>query len=201
MATRAGARAVLEAQPPAHRMADPRLSRCQPLASEVGVGVASHFPSGFDPDAAELAPAGEPAYVSHLALKRALMAGATAFISVNLWTGAPLIALWVGSQFVGKTVLSMTAVIIVVVVLAALVFSMAIALTWLNATYDRLTGRPPRESRVAWLRGMGVDEQVEPIEVGMSSNALERIVMVSVYVAVISLLVWFFVFAHSPLPH
>lgn len=161
--------------------------------------MASHFPSGFDPDAADLVPARE--HVSHLALKRVLMAGATAFISVNLWTGAPLIALWVGSQFVGKTVLSMTAVVIVVVVLAALVFSMAIALSWLNATYDRLTGRPPRESRVAWLRGMGVDEQVEPLEVGMSSNALERIVMVSVYVAVISLLVWFFVFAHSPLPH
>jgi small-conductance mechanosensitive channel len=152
-------------------------------------------------DPAEYIPAHEAPAVRHLALKRALMAGATAFISINLWTGAPLIALWVGSQFVGKTVLSMKAVVVVIVVLAVLVFSMAVALSWLNATYDRLTGRRPRESRVAWLRGMGADEQSEPIEVGMSSNALERIVMVSVYVAVITLLVWFFAFARSPLPH
>jgi len=30
---------------------------------------------------------------------------------------------------------------------------------------------------------------------------LERIVMINVYIAVITLLAWFFVFAGSPLPH
>jgi hypothetical protein len=133
-------------------------------------------------------------------LKRIALAAAAAFISINLWTGAPLLALWIGSQTVGSTILSMKAVGVVVVVLAILVFGGAMALGWLNASYERLTGRPPRESRVTWLRGMGV-ERGETVAVGMSSNALERIVMVTVYVAVIALLVWFFAFAGSPLPH
>src|ERR1700690_162424 len=85
-------------------------------------------------------------------LKRAALAGATAFLAINLWTGAPLIALWVGSQVVGKTVLSMQAVFVVVIVLAVLVFSMAIGLAWLNSAYDRLTGRVPGERRMTWLR-------------------------------------------------
>ena len=51
-------------------------------------------------------------------LKRIAMVAATAFLSINLWTGAPLFALWVGSQVVGQTALSMQAVFVVVIVLA-----------------------------------------------------------------------------------
>jgi hypothetical protein len=35
------------------------------------------------------------------------MAAASAFLAVNIWTGAPLLALWVGSRVVGRTVLDM----------------------------------------------------------------------------------------------
>jgi hypothetical protein len=133
-------------------------------------------------------------------LRRGLLAASTAFIAVNLWTGAPLLALWVGSQVVGQQTLSMQAVIVVVVVLAALVYPMTIALTRLNAAYDRLAGRPSGEDRVAWLRSMNVQrEQNLGRRTGIS--ALERIVMASVYIAVITFLVWFFFFASSPLPH
>jgi len=133
-------------------------------------------------------------------LRRALLAGSTAFIAVNLWTGAPLLALWVGSQVVGRQTLSMTAVIVVVVVLAALVYPMTIALARLNAAYDRLVGRPSGEDRVAWLRSMNVEREPNAgRRAGIS--ALERIVMASVYVAVIAFLVWFFFLARSPLPH
>jgi hypothetical protein len=133
-------------------------------------------------------------------LMRGLLAGSTAFIAVNLWTGAPLLALWVGSKVVGQQTLSMKAVFVVVVVLAALVYPMTIVLTRLNAAYDRLVGRPSGEDRVAWLRSMNV--QREP-HAGrrMGISTLERIVMASVYVAVITFLVWFFFFASSPLPH
>jgi len=62
-----------------------------------------------------------------MGLKRATMAGLTAFITANLWTGAPLLALWVGSQVVGKRALSMAAVG-VVVVLAVLEFVLALVL-------------------------------------------------------------------------
>ncbi len=138
----------------------------------------------------------------HLALKRAVLAGAAAFIAVNLWTGAPLLALWVGSHMVGKTVLSMRAVFIVVVVLAVLVFAMAFALAWLNGAYDRLTGRAPSQSRLKWLRSFNVEdnEQEEDI-IGYRPSALEIIIVGIVYVAVASFVVWFLFFAGSPLPH
>jgi hypothetical protein len=134
-----------------------------------------------------------------LILKRIVLAAATAFLAINLWTGAPLLALWVGSQVVGQSALSMKAVFIVVVVLAVLVFAMAVALAWLNTTYERLTGRPSREGRLSWLRSMNTQTEDASLE-GTSISALEQIVMASVYLAVIAFVVWFFVFARSPLP-
>jgi hypothetical protein len=140
-----------------------------------------------------------PPAAPHGGLKRAAMAGATAFLAINIWTGAPLFSLWVGSRVVGGSALTMSAVFVVVGVLAALVFAMALALGWLNEKYNRLTGRRSGSVRLAWLRGWNADEDdYEGAELGVS--ALERIVMASVYVAVIALLVWFFAFAGSPLP-
>jgi hypothetical protein len=135
-----------------------------------------------------------------LLLKRTAMVAATAFLAINLWTGAPLVALWVGSQVVGKTVLSMEAVIVVVVVLAVLVFSMSMALAWLGAEYDRLSGREPGEQRLPWLRGISGEEGIEQPGYGAGITPLERIVMVSVYLAVICFLIWFFALAGAPTP-
>jgi len=129
--------------------------------------------------------------------KRAAMAAATAFIAINIWTGAPLLALWVGSKTVGRSVLSMEAVFVVVIVLAVLLFPMVMALAWLNSSYNTLTGRPEGEHRLRWLRSMSTQGEGRN-EVGVS--LLEWIVMTSVYVAVVALLVWFFFFAGSPLP-
>jgi hypothetical protein len=138
----------------------------------------------------DAAPAGSP-------FKRAVMAAATAFIAINIWTGAPLLALWVGSKAVGRSVLSMEAVFVVVIVLAVLLFPMVMALAWLNSSYNTLTGRPEGERRLRWLRSMSTQGEGRN-EVGMS--LLEWIVTTSVYVAVVALLVWFFFFAGSPLP-
>ena len=126
------------------------------------------------------------------------MAAATAFLAINIWTGAPLLALWLGSQVSGKTVLSMKAVIVVVVVLAVLVVVLAIALTWVNNTYDELIGRPRAEPRASWLRSMRGDSQAN-VSGRVGETAPERIVMMSVYIAVIALVVWFFFFAHTSL--
>lgn len=131
-------------------------------------------------------------------LKRVAMVAATAFLSINLWTGAPLLALWVGSQVVGKTALSMQAVFVVVIVLAVLVFTMAMALAWLSSAYDDLTGRPRGEGRLPWMRSMRGDGIEEP-GYGAGITPLERVVMGSVYLAVICFLIWFFFFAGSPL--
>jgi len=131
--------------------------------------------------------------------KRALLAGATAFIAVNLWTGAPLLALWVGSKVVGQKTLSMRAVFVVLVVLAVVLYGMTLALAWLNATYDELIGRRRGERRLTWLRSMNTQES-ETVSEGAGISALERLIMASVYVAVITFVIWFFFFAGSPLP-
>jgi hypothetical protein len=131
-------------------------------------------------------------------LKRVAMVAATAFLSINLWTGAPLFALWVGSRLVGQTTLSMQAVFVVVIVLAVLVFTMAMGLAWLNSAYDNLTGRPSGEGRLPWMRGLSGDGIEEP-GYGAGITPLERVVMASVYLAVICFLAWFFFLAGSPL--
>ncbi len=134
-----------------------------------------------------------------LTLKRMALAGATAFITVNFWTGAPLLALWVGSQAVGRQTLSMGAVGVVLVVLAVLVFTLAMALTWVNNTYDDLVKRPRTERRPPWMRSMR-GESESHVSQRVGTTVLELIVMVNVYVAVIALAVWYVFFAGSPLP-
>jgi hypothetical protein len=133
-------------------------------------------------------------------LKRIALAALTAFLAINIWTGAPLAALWVGSLVVGRARLSMAAVFVVIVVLALLVVGMAVVLARLSASYDQLIGRPSGERRPAWLRSLRAEGGKERVSQAVGITALERIVMLSVYVAVIALLVWFFAFAHSSPP-
>jgi hypothetical protein len=135
----------------------------------------------------------------HLKLKRATMAGATAFVTANIWMGAPVLALWIGSQVVAKRTLSMAAIGVVVVVLAVLELGLALVLTWLNNVYDELIGRPRIERRATWLRSMRAEAEGH-ISQRVGITMLEKIVMINVYIAVITLLVWFFLFAGSPLP-
>lgn len=133
-----------------------------------------------------------------LLAKRLLLAAGTAFLAMNIWTGVPLFALWFGSQFVGEHRLSMGAVGIVVVTLAALELIMTMGIAWMDGTYKRITGIPLREDRLTWLRSMNIEG--ETVGEGIRMSALERIVMINVYIVVILLVAYFFLFPQSPLP-
>jgi hypothetical protein len=137
-----------------------------------------------------------------MALKKIGLVTASALCSINLWTGAPLLAVWVGSKVQGNlNNLSMTAVFSVVVVLAALVFLLATALTWLNAKYDDLAGRPPAARHTSpWLRSMR-DEREEDTRRKFGISPVERVVVISVVAAVLVFEAWFFFFAGSSLPN
>jgi hypothetical protein len=135
-----------------------------------------------------------------LSLKRLGIMVATALAAINVWTGAPLLAVWVGSHAEPGRLLSYRGVITVVAVLAVLAFLLGWALTWLSAKYDELTGRPPALARTSpWHRNMlgELDEQVRS-RYGIS--APEKVVAGCVITAVIAFESWFFFFAGSSLP-
>ena len=125
-------------------------------------------------------------------------------MSVNVWTGAPLLALWVGSRFEGwvgqGAGTSMRAFFVLIAVLAVLEVALTMALTRLSGAYDELTGRPLAARRSSpWLRSMrGERKELARKREGIS--AVERLVVVSVVAAVLAFEIWFFFFAGSPLP-
>jgi DNA primase catalytic core, N-terminal domain len=143
---------------------------------------------------------GKQADSSHLKLKRVAIVIATAVAAVNVWTGAPLFSVWVGSQAQGGQVLSLRGVVTVLVVLGILAFLLAWALAWLHKKYDELTGRPAAVSRTSpWQRRMR-GELDEHLRARFSLSAPERVVAACVIAGVISFEVWFFLFAGSSLP-
>lgn len=131
-------------------------------------------------------------------VKRLALAALAAFVTVNIWTGAPLVALWVGSRTAGPTGTSMTAVFVVVVVLAALVLALTVLLVRVNAAYDRLAGRPVERRVMPWMRSMRGERDAYAKE-RQGTSAIERVVVIAVGVAVLAFNVWFFFFAGSPL--
>jgi hypothetical protein len=137
-----------------------------------------------------------------MALKKIALVTASALCSINLWTGAPLFAVWVGSKVQGNlNNLSMTAVFSVIVVLAAMVFLLAFALTWINAKYDEISGRPAAARHTSpWLRSMR-DEREEDTRRKFGISPIERTVVVCVVAGVLAFEVWFFFFAGSSLPN
>jgi hypothetical protein len=127
---------------------------------------------------------------------RALMAAA----AVNIWTGAPLLGVWVGSRVAAaSSEVTMGIVFLIVVVIAATCAALVWLLSWASATHDALTGRRPAARRqVPWLRSMRAERaewEREHVELG----ALERILVVCVVVAAIAFETWFFFFSPSPI--
>jgi hypothetical protein len=133
---------------------------------------------------------------THVSAKRVALAGATAFVTINIWTGCPVLALWVGSQAVDQRALSMTGIGVVIVTLAVLLFTAILALTWLNNTYDELVGRPSVERRSPWLRSMRAEAEGH-ISQRVGVTLLERIVVANVYIVVLGFMVWLVFFAFT----
>jgi hypothetical protein len=144
--------------------------------------------------------AGEEAGVSNLNVKRVAIVIGTALAAVNLWTGAPLLAVWVGAQAQGGRVVSLRGVFTVLLVLGVLAFLLGWAMSWLHAKYDQLIGRPPALTRTSpWQRRMR-GELDEHLRARYSLSAPERVVAGCVIAALLVFEIWFFFFAGSSLP-
>jgi hypothetical protein len=130
-----------------------------------------------------------------------LLITATALAGINTFTGAPLLAIWVGSRAQGGQVLSLRGVVSVLVVLAILEFFLGLALTWLSAKYDRITGRPRFAGETSpWQRAKRGD-RVQDIRSRFGMSAPERVVAACVIFGILALEIWFFFVAGSSLPH
>lgn len=128
--------------------------------------------------------------------RRIAMAVVIALVTVNIWTGAPLAALWIGSLAAGGHALSMRGVCVVVIAFAALAYGLAVLLTWLNAIYDELAGRPPGGLGPVWLRNPA--QSSSAVTRRARVTALEAIVVMNVYTAVIALVAWYVFLVAKP---
>lgn len=172
-------------------------------------GLALDLPKGMraEPKSGPLPkpPAPEPTRVpatpdppSHLRLKRLALVIGTGLAAMNVWTGAPLLAVWIGSQAQSGQVLSLRGVLVTLVVLSALVYLLGQALAWLSYRYDELTGRPRLAGETSpWQRAKRGD-RVQDIRSRFGVSAPEKIVAASFVLAVIALEIWFFFYAGSP---
>ena len=137
-----------------------------------------------------------------LTLKKMALVTASALCAINLWTGAPLFAVWVGSKVQGNlNNISMTALFSVIVVLAALVFGLGWLLSWINVKYDEITGRPASARQTSpWLRSMR-DEREQDVQRKYGISGIERVVVIVAVAGCLAFEVWFFFFAGSSLPN
>jgi hypothetical protein len=128
-------------------------------------------------------------------LKRLLLLALMALAAVNLFTGAPLFAVWVGSRVQGDAGgLSMTAVFSVVVVMALVCAALVWALNRMGAAHDALAGRTAARRQTPWMK---------PFNAGSaraqqgSLRALDRILVGAVVLAGLAFEAWFFFLAGS----
>jgi hypothetical protein len=134
-------------------------------------------------------------------IRRVLLGALTALLSVNLWTGSPLLAVWLGSR-VEKAIgsLSMAAVGVVILALAVQSLVLLRILAALNRSYDELLGREATRYQAPWLKSLGA-ERKDTAAAKHPLGTVEKFVIASVVVAVCGFEVWFFFFAGSSLPN
>lgn len=132
-------------------------------------------------------------------VKRLALVSAMSLVTLNVWTGSPLLALWIGSRVQAGGPPSMTAVAIVAGLLAVFSVVLVKILSTLGGIHDRLIGRQPGPREPApWLRSLRGERAGErDRELGLT--ALERVLVASVVIAVVAFEVWFFFFSGSPL--
>jgi hypothetical protein len=128
-------------------------------------------------------------------VKRLLLVALMALASVNLFTGAPLFAIWVGSRVQGDSgALSMTAVFSVVVVMALVCSALVWSLNRMGAAHDALIGRPAERRQTTWMKPFNSGPARGQ---GTTLRALDKVLVGAVVLAGLAFEAWFFFFAGS----
>lgn len=130
-------------------------------------------------------------------LKTVLLAAAMAFLALNVWTGSPLLAVWLGSRVQGEqSQPSMGAYAIVILSLIAFSWGLYQLLKIVMGAYQDATGtRPTVRTHAPWLRSMRGERPEQ--HVGARISGAERVVVVVVLLAALAFEIWFFFFSGS----
>ena len=128
-------------------------------------------------------------------VKRLLLVALMALASLNLFTGAPLFAIWVGAQVQGESGgLTMTAVLAVIVVMALVCAALVWALNRMGAAHDALIGRPAARRQTTWMKPFN-SGPAQTQQAGL--RTLDKVLVGAVVLAGLAFEAWFFFFAGS----
>ena len=131
--------------------------------------------------------------------KRLMLLALMALAAVNLFTGAPLIGIWVGSRVQGESGgLSMTAVFVVVLVMALVCWALVWALNAMGAKHDELIGRAASRRQSPWMRAFNTPASGSQ---AAGLRALDKILVGAVVLAGLAFETWFFFLAGSSIGH
>lgn len=115
--------------------------------------------------------------------------------SVVMWFGVPVGLIYLASKLADTPNPSMGPYLLVLIGLPVGMAVVGKALGALNRAHIRLTGAEVDEYRPGWTRSMRAERKVE-----RRGGVLDRVMIISVGLAVVLAAVWFFGFAGSSLP-
>jgi hypothetical protein len=117
--------------------------------------------------------------------------------SVVMWIGVPLGLIYLASHLSGSSNPSVGPYLLILVGLPVGMAIIGKLLGWLDRLHSRLTGRVDERRRpAAWMRSLRAERGST-----RSTGVLDRVMLISVILAVAVFAVWFFGFAGSSLPN
>jgi len=135
---------------------------------------------------------------SGLRTKRAAVLAGMGAATTAIWTGSPLLAVWVGSRAQTGTAPKMSALLLVIGTLVVTSYALVRLLAVLGAAHDRLSNRNRGRRQAPWLRSLRGDRAKDISE--QDVGAPERVLVGCVVLAVLAFEVWFFFLSGSSLP-
>jgi hypothetical protein len=115
--------------------------------------------------------------------------------SVVMWLGVPFGLIYLASKLADTPNPSMGPYLVVLIGLPIGMAVVGKGLGSLNRAHIRLTGAEVDDYRPGWTRSMRAERQIE-----RRGGVLDRVMIISVGVAALAFVVWFFGFAGSSLP-
>lgn len=132
-------------------------------------------------------------------IKAAGLLAAMSVLSLNVVTGSPLMAIWIGSRVQGSGPPTMAAFMTFLACFGGFSLLLVRLISAVSRSYDALTGRRPTvREHVPWLRSLRGER---PAEVGSRAglSALDVILIIVVVAAVVAFEIWFFFYSASPI--